>query len=147
MSENNEEPKIIVDEDWKSQVAREKEQVKNSPKTSDEETVDPDSGEMGEIPPANFLLFIQMFGSQAMAALGLMADPSTGEVHANRGLAKHWIDMLGVLESKTKGNLDEDESAHLRDALHQLRMIYLQTENMGTQPPEPNEPPSSIELP
>ena len=147
MSEKNEEPKIIVDEDWKSQVAREKEQVKSSPKTSDEETVDPDSDEMGEIPPANFLLFIQMFGSQAMAALGLMADPSTGEVHANRALAKHWIDMLGVLESKTKGNLDEDESAHLRDALHQLRMIYLQTENMGAQPPEPSDPPSSIELP
>ena len=146
MSENNEEPKIIVDEDWKSQVAREKEEAKNAPTSPDEETAD--AGEMGQFPPANILVFISMLGSQAMAALGLMADPLSGEVQANRPLAKHCIDMLGVLEEKTKGNLTEDEGAHLRDALHQLRMVYLQTENMATQPPEPTEPPpSSIELP
>ena len=147
MSENNEEPKIIVDEDWKSQVAREKEQIANAPATPEEETADADAGEMGEFPPANILVFISMLGSQAMAALGLMADPMSGEVHANRPLAKHCIDMLGVLEEKTKGNLDEDEGAHLRDALHQLRMVYMQTENMAPPSTEPNEPPSSIELP
>ena len=141
MSENNEEPKIIVDEDWKSQVAREKEQIKNTPA---EETKDP---EMGEFPPANILVFISMLGSQAMAALGLMADPLSGEVHANRPLAKHCIDMLGVLAEKTKGNLTEDEAGHLRDALHQLRMVYVQKENMATQTPGDKEPPSSIEMP
>ena len=143
MSENNEEPKIIVDEDWKSQVAREKEEAKNAPA---EDTAGAEMDEMG-FPPANILVFISMLGSQAMAALGLMADPVSGEVHANRPLAKHCIDMLGVLEEKTKGNLTEDEGAHLRDALHQLRMVYLQTENMAAQSPEPTEPPSSIELP
>ena len=147
MSENNEEPKIIVDEDWKSQVAREKEEAKNAP-TSDEESAETGDGEMGEFPPADILAFISIFASQAMAALGYMADPTSGEVHSNRPMAKHWIDMLGVLEEKTKGNLTEDEGSHLRDALHQLRMVYLQTENMAAQAPEPNEPPpSSIELP
>ena len=143
MSENNEEPKIIVDEDWKSQVAREKEEAKNAPTPEEED------GQMGEIPPANFLVFISMLAQQAMAALGLLADPMSGEAHTNRPLAKHFIDMLGVLDEKTKGNLTEDEAAHLRDALHQLRMVYVQTENMSAaQAPEPNEPPpSSIELP
>ena len=144
MSENNEEPKIIVDEDWKSQVAREKEEIKNAPP---EEAADAEMGEMGAFPPANILVFISMLGSQAMAALGLMADPISGEVHANRPLAKHCIDMLGVLEEKTKGNLTEDEGAHLRDALHQLRMVFLQTENMAGEAPASQEPPSSIELP
>ena len=146
MSENNEEPKIIVDEDWKSQVAREKEEASKAP-TPDDETAQADAGDMGEFPPANILAFISIFASQAMAALGYMADPTSGEVQSNRPLAKHWIDMLAVLEAKTKGNLTEDEGGHLRDALHQLRMAYLQTENMAAQTTEPNEPPSSIELP
>ena len=141
MSENNEEPKIIVDEDWKSQVAREKEQIKNAPAEEAE------APEMGEFPPANILVFISMLAQQAMAALGLMADPLSGEVRANRPLAKHCIDMLGVLEEKTKGNLTEDEAGHLRDALHQLRMVYVQTENMATQSPADKDPPSSIEMP
>ena len=148
MPENNEEPKIIVDEDWKSQVAREKEEAKNAPATSDEETANADAEQFGDFPPANILVFISMLGSQAMAALGLMADPLSGEVHANRPLAKHCIDMLGVLEEKTKGNLSEDEGAHLRDALHQLRMVYLQTENMAAKDNEANDPPPpSIEVP
>ena len=143
MSENNEEPKIIVDEDWKSQVAREKEQIKNAPA----EDTKPEASEMGEFPPANILVFISMLGTQAMAALGLMADPLSGEVQANRPLAKHCIDMLGVLEEKTKGNLTEDEAGHLRDALHQLRMVYVQTENMATEAHDAKSAPASIELP
>ena len=142
MSENNEEPKIIVDEDWKSQVAREKEELKNTP-AEDSKANAPGAD---EFPPASFLMFISMLGSQAMSALGLMADPLSGEVQANRPLAKHFIDMLGVLDEKTKGNLTEDEAGHLRDALHQLRMTYVQTENMAAKTP-PAEPPSSIELP
>jgi len=147
MSENNEEPKIIVDEDWKSQVAREKEQINNASANPADDATDAEAVKMGEIPPANILLFISMLGSQAMAALGLLADPMTGEVSANRPVAKHCIDMLGVLEEKTKGNLTEDEAAQMRDALHQLRMVYVQTENMAAEAPEPKEAPPSIELP
>ena len=146
MSDKNEEPKIIVDEDWKSQVAREKEEAKE--KKSDPADVDnSEAPQMGELPPASIMEFIAMFYSQAMSALGLMADPRSGEVTANRPYAKYFIDMLGVLEEKTKGNLTEDESGHLRDALHQLRMVYVQTENMAAQAPDPKDPPSSIELP
>jgi hypothetical protein len=66
-----------------------------------------------------------MFASQAMAAMGLLPDPVSGESAANRTLAKFLIDTLGVLEQKTEGNRTADESRELQDALHRLRMIYV----------------------
>jgi hypothetical protein len=41
-------------------------------------------------------------------------------------LAKHAIDMLGILEEKTKGNLAADEAAMLENVLHQLRLAYVE---------------------
>lgn len=140
MSDNQDEPKIHVDEDWKSQVEQEKEAARN-------QQAEPTS-EVEEIPPASFVGLLSMLGSQAMAALGVMPDFVTGEVNVNRPLAKHCIDMLSVLKEKTNGNLDEDEAAHLRDALHQLRMLYVSTGNQ-TPPSADNDADSgpSIELP
>lgn len=143
-NQNNDEPKIIVDEDWKSQVEREKEELASAPDASAETEAD-----AGELPPASILGLVSMFATQAMAALGLLVDPETGEGHVSRPMAKHFIDLLGVLQEKTTGNLTEDEAGHLRDALHQLRMVYMQTE--GQQPGGPAgagpESTPSIELP
>jgi hypothetical protein len=135
MNDQEETPKIIVDEDWKTQVEREKEALRNkehvdqSPdsKTGDGSTYPPP-------PPASFESLVSMLASQAMAALGLFADPMTGEAESNRPLAKFLIDTLGVLEEKTSGNRSDDESAHLRDALHHLRMIYVSTPADGMTP-------------
>lgn len=140
-NQNNEEPKIIVDEDWKSQVEKEKEALANAPETPDES----EQGE-GELPPASILGLVSMFATQSMAALGLLVDPETGQAHVSRPMAKHFIDLLGVLQEKTQGNLTEEEAGHLRDALHQLRMVYIQTEGQqpGNSAPETG---SSIELP
>jgi hypothetical protein len=144
MSDNNEDPKIIVDEDWKSQVEKEKEQIQEA--ASQAEAAGPDEG---EIPPASILMLVSMLGSQAMSALGLLPDPSTGEVMMNRPIAKHFIDLIGVLQEKTNGNLTEDEAAHVRDALHQLRMVFVSTGGEGVGPEgESDQPPASkIELP
>ena len=59
-----------------------------------------------------------------MTALGFFPDPS-GTMEPNRSMAKHFIDTLGVLEEKTAGNLDEEESSMLQETLHQLRMAYM----------------------
>ena len=144
MSDNNEDPKIIVDEDWKSQVEREKEQIQESANQS--EAASPDEG---EIPPASILMLVSMLGSQAMSALGLLPDPMSGEVMVNRPIAKHFIDLIGVLQEKTNGNLTEDEAAHVRDALHQLRMVFVSTSGAEGGPEgESDDPPvSKIELP
>lgn len=141
---DNEEPRIIVDENWKSQVEKEKEQLRQSEERGET------SGEP-ELPPASFLGLLSMLGSQAMAALGVLPDFATGETSTNRPLAKHCIDMIGVLQEKTRNNLSEDEAAHVRDALHQLRMIYVSTASTGDASPESRKDDEgsspSIELP
>jgi hypothetical protein len=61
-----------------------------------------------------------------MAAMGLMpsgADEETPDVRLD--FAKHFIDMLAVLEEKTAGNLIDAEKSYLQEALHQLRMAYV----------------------
>jgi len=139
------EPQIIVDDDWKSQVENEKEQLK---KQSESDVDSQTSEEHLEMPPATFLVLLSTLATQTMAALGIVADPMTGQPNVNRPIAKHFIDTLAMLQEKTSGNLTEEESGHLRDALHQLRMAYISTENMPSteQAAEP-EKSSTIELP
>jgi hypothetical protein len=139
------EPKIIVDDDWKSQVEKEKEELKKQSEASRDSQPGPESMEM---PPASFMVLLSTLATQAMAALGLVPDPLTGKPNVNRPIAKHFIDTLAMLQEKTKGNLTDEESGHLRDGLHQLRMAYVSTENLapGGEDKEP-EKPSSIELP
>lgn len=77
-----------------------------------------------EIPPARFDILIQLLGSQALLALGLIPDPQ-GQTEVRLPLARHFIDMLGVLEAKTKGNLTDDEAKTLERTLHELRVLFL----------------------
>lgn len=62
--------------------------------------------------------------TQAVMALGMMPDPMSGETSANKDAAKFHIDMLSVIEEKTKGNLTSEESKALSSILHQLRMAF-----------------------
>lgn len=139
------EPKIIVDDDWKSQVEKEKEALKEQA----EEPHETPESMPHELPPASFLVLMSTLATQAMAAMGLFPDPVSGKPNVNRPMAKHFIDCLSMLKEKTSGNLTEEEAAHLRDALHQLRMQYVASGNQ----PDPTSPPveeiksSSIELP
>lgn len=165
---NQDEPKIIVDEDWKSQVEREKEalrnqataagQTDNKDATADTADSEPavDSKKASapsadrQLPPATFNVLVSTLATQAMAAMGLFPDPETGQPQIERPLAKHFIDTLVMLEEKSKGNLTDDEAAQLRDGLHQLRMIYLALPPLSKTPspaaaPEPKK--SKIELP
>jgi hypothetical protein len=141
-------PKIIVDDDWKTQVEKEKEALRSQQAEGPEEAKQ-ETGEAMQLPEPSFMVLLSTLGSQAMAAMGLFPDPATGKPNVNLPMAKHFIDMLSMLQEKTKGNLSEEESAHLRDALHQLRMIYVSTSNAPApgENKEPDEPKSSIELP
>ncbi len=140
------EPKIIVDDDWKSQVEQEKEQLKQS---ADLDSSGPASEERAdeshELPPATFLVLMSTLATQAMAAMGLIPDPLSGTPTVNLPMAKHFIDLLAMLQEKTKGNLSDEEANHLRDGLHQLRMVYVSSDKPASSPEDP--PKSSIELP
>lgn len=87
----------------------------------------PSADSMPEPPPASFSVLVTMLFTQAMGMLGQMPDPATGEAKVNKPFAKHYIDTLEMLESKTKGNLDDQEAAMLNEALHALRMMYVDT--------------------
>ena len=79
-----------------------------------------------KLPPPSFSLFIATFASQAMVAFGQTPNPIDGKTEVRLELAKHAIDMLAILEEKTKGNLAADEGAMLEGVLHQLRLKYVE---------------------
>jgi hypothetical protein len=78
------------------------------------------------LPPATFEVLVSMFSTQAMVGLGILPNPASGKPQAVPNLAKHFIDLLGMLETKTAGNLEAHEQALLDSSLHQLRMAYVQ---------------------
>ena len=125
--ENTEDPKIIIDEDWKSQVEREKNQATQSPqeaipsKPEDSST----ASEEQEFPDANFPMLVTMLATQALVALGQLPGGEGESPKVQKPVAKHFIDLLGVLDTKTTGNLQPEEAKMLRDILHNLRMTYV----------------------
>jgi hypothetical protein len=76
------------------------------------------------MPSANFATLIQSLLTQVLFYLGDLA-PRGGEPQINLDMAKHNIDMLGVLEEKTKGNLTDEEKRMLDAALYETRMRYV----------------------
>ena len=86
--------------------------------------------------PASFLSLIMSLASNAAANLGMMPHPVTGETGVDLKTAKHWIDILGMLERKTKGNLDAQEAEALEGLLADLRMQFVSFTNAPSPPPK-----------
>lgn len=76
-------------------------------------------------PKINFQTFVLSLNSSILVQLGIIEDPMTGVKEKNLPLAKQTIDILGILEEKTKGNLDKDEEMMLKNILYDLRMMYV----------------------
>ncbi len=77
------------------------------------------------LPEINFTTFIFSLNSSVFVQLGVIEDPSTGEKAKNLPIAKQTIDILGMLEEKTRGNLTDDEANFLKNILHDLRLRYV----------------------
>ena len=91
-----------------------------------EEAVAPEEDKTDfQLPKINFATFIFSLNSSVLVQLGLIDDPATGKKAKNLPLAKQTIDILGMLEEKTRGNLTEDEGSMLKNILYDLRMIYV----------------------
>jgi Domain of unknown function (DUF1844) len=73
----------------------------------------------------NFASFLISLGTQAFMHLGDIPNPMTQQREKDIPAAKHMIDLLGILEAKTKGNLTEDEERLLRQLLLDLRLRYV----------------------
>ena len=79
--------------------------------------------------PAGFLSFIMSIASNAASALGMMEHPVTHQREVDVELGKHWIDVLGMLQKKTQGNLTSKEQQMLEGLLADLRMQYVSLVN------------------
>ena len=77
------------------------------------------------LPTINFATFIFSLNSSALVQLGLMEDPMTGAKAKNLPLAKQTIDIIAMLEEKTRGNLEADETAMIKNMLYDLRILYV----------------------
>ncbi len=142
---NVDEPKLIIDEDWKTQVEREKEMLKKQKQQaapSDESSDHSNSESVGvetpsdadktesksqshAAPPATFEYLVSGMATQAVAAMGQLPDDDGNPFPVNLEYARHYIDLLGVLEAKTQGNLSDHEQKFLQDTLYQLRMLFV----------------------
>lgn len=130
-----EEPKLIIDTDWKSQAQAEKERLAQKAAAAAPKTAAPAGAAAGGTPgqgegdvpqEVGFQDLVGLLATQAMSYLGYYPDPQTGQAVVSLEYAKLHIDMLTVLEEKTKNNLSEAEQKFLTKIVSQLRMDFVE---------------------
>jgi hypothetical protein len=112
---SDESKRIIVDSDWKQQAQREKEQLAEQLEQHPREA-----------PPASFTELVNVLLMQVMVGLGMVGGPGGERIPPNIEAAKHFIDLLEVLEQKTRNNLTPEEKKLLDQVLYEIRMMYVQ---------------------
>lgn len=124
-------PKIIIDEDWKSQVQKEKEALQTPQSNEPARPATAAGGEPSaqseqpQYPPATLPVLLSTLAAQAMIGMGQIPHPASNKPEVDLGAARHFIDTLAMLEQKTTGNRTPEESALLEQVLHELRMVFV----------------------
>src|SRR3954467_7535178 len=95
------------------------------------------SGEMSQ----RFIEFVMMQAQNAALFLGQIPNPQTGKGEVNLELAKMFIDQLGMIQEKTRGNLTNEETAVLRNTLANLQMAFVEVSKEMKGGGAPSEPP------
>ncbi|NUQ67142.1 MAG: DUF1844 domain-containing protein [Phycisphaerales bacterium] len=119
----DEQPKIIIDSDWKSQAQAEKARLEAE---AAKKQAQAKPGGTGSDEPVTFEEICRMLAVQALTFLGEIPDPRTQQRVFAPELSKLYIDMLGVLEQKTKGNLSKAEEEFLTGLLQDARMAFVE---------------------
>lgn len=78
------------------------------------------------LPKVDIGTFVLSISSSVLVHLGEVPDPESGRVSESLDMAKHTIDILIMLEEKTRGNLTRDEERLVKDVLFELRLKYVQ---------------------
>ena len=102
----------------------EKEPVKEETKAQEAASAEKQEAE-AQLPEINFPTFIISLNASALVNLGAIEDPASGTKVKNLSIAKQTIDILSMLEEKTRGNLTEEEEKILKNILYDLRIIYV----------------------
>jgi hypothetical protein len=85
--------------------------------------------------PVDFGTFVLSLGSSALVHLGEIQHPESTEAKENLLLARQVIDLLAMLEEKTKGNLTAEEARFLSDLLADLRLKFVEKSRGAGRPP------------
>jgi len=121
--------KRMFSEEAQEEAGKEAQEEPSKKETEEPKTEEPTLSEEAEadfqLPEINFATFIFSLNSSVLVHLGIIDDPASGQKVKNLALAKQTIDILGLLEEKTKGNLTPDEESMLKNMLYDLRMIYV----------------------
>lgn len=134
---SEERPSLHVDTDWKKQAQEEKRRLAEE-EAKRQQAASPSAGSPAggaaapaaaapqprEMPPASFSTLVQSIVTQALFYLGDLSSRG-GEPMLNLDMAKHQVDLLGVIEEKTRGNLTGEEQRLLDAALYETRMRYV----------------------
>lgn len=107
------------------ETAPEKEEIYTTSQPA-EITDDDEEDFPGADDPASFVNFLSTLATNAAASLGAMPHPATGQRSLDLDTGKYWLDVLGMLSEKTKGNLHPQEARLLEGLLGDLRMQYVQ---------------------
>src|SRR5712691_12714058 len=91
------------------------------------------SGELTQ----RFIEFVMMQAQNASLFLGQIPNPQTGQAEVNLEVARMFIDQLAMIQEKTRGNLTNEESTVLRNALSSLRMGFVEASQNKTAPAAP----------
>lgn len=110
---SDEKPRIIVDDDWKAQAQREKEQLASK------------TQQAREAPSANFAELLNLVVMQVYAAMGLLTAPGGERIPPQLDAARYFISLLETIEVKTRGNLTPEEKKLLEQVLYELRMNFV----------------------
>lgn len=117
MSDPKSEPKIIVDSDWKQEAAEDKKRLDEQTRAAPESRA---------LPQPGFIEIVNLLVMQAAVGLGGYKAPTGENLPPDLPMAKHFIDLLEVLQKKTEGNLADDEKKALDAMTYEMRMRYVE---------------------
>jgi hypothetical protein len=84
-----------------------------------------DKDQLGPAQTIDFTTLIMSLASSALVSMGRVPDPETGAVRKNLGFAHQNIEIIHLLQEKTRGNLCADEERLIEQILYELRMSYI----------------------
>jgi hypothetical protein len=91
----------------------------------------PDPNGANPLPQIDFSTFVMSLASSVLLHLGELSDPEAASAGRDLSLAKQTIDILGMLDEKTRGNLSQDEARLIEHLLYDLRLKYVAAKKAG----------------
>ncbi|HSI06403.1 MAG: DUF1844 domain-containing protein [Myxococcota bacterium] len=85
----------------------------------------------------DFISFIASLATQALAALGALPEARAQGMPVSIEMAREYIEIIAMLQDKTRGNLSREEDAALQRVMTELRMVYVEVTQRGAKAPQP----------